>query len=99
MHVTKHCLDDAEAGVSWMRKMLKVWSAFSDSIILVVKRGVYNCHSSTTFSFDCLVGMIRTSSLLKSNILRKTLKPNTVKVREEANKTNVNNNNSTRRRL
>ena len=27
MHVTKLCLDDADAGVSWMRKMLKVWSA------------------------------------------------------------------------
>ena len=26
MHVTKHCLDDAEAGVSWMCKLLKVWS-------------------------------------------------------------------------
>ena len=27
MHVTKHCPDDEDAGVSWMRKMLKVWSA------------------------------------------------------------------------
>ena len=26
-HVTKHGLDDADAGVSWMGKMLKVWSA------------------------------------------------------------------------
>ena len=27
MHATKHCLDGAETGASWMRKMLKVWSA------------------------------------------------------------------------